>query len=220
MTTELLAGANNGDIPVWDAASSSWLPAQIESSMVLHDVSTGNATVSAHGFAPKLSGTRADVLCGDGSFRPSGSTTIWGPPLGFSSYGTALTANSLYLVKFNVMTPCTLTGMQVSVDTPTGGHVKIGLWNAAGTTLLASSGSVLLTSQWGVQCIPFTAAYAADPGTYLMGFVPDNATTHFIVQNPPCPSAIVAVGSYAIPATASVPALTDRAGNIPVTMTY
>ena len=70
MTTVIGAGATDGDIPVWDDASSSWLSAQIESGMVLSDVTTGNASLSAHGFESKLSGNGYDLKRGDGAWAP------------------------------------------------------------------------------------------------------------------------------------------------------
>ncbi len=46
-----------------------------EGKFSLSDVTTGNATASAHGFLPKLSGNASDVFKGDGTFGAGGSVS-------------------------------------------------------------------------------------------------------------------------------------------------
>jgi len=51
-----------------------------ESELNLSDVTTANATTSAHGFLPKLSGSTSEFLRGDGTWAvPSGSGDVTGP---------------------------------------------------------------------------------------------------------------------------------------------
>lgn len=76
-----------------------------------------------------------------------------------------------------VPTKVTLTKMRLSIAT-TGGNIDVGIYNAAGTTKLASSGSVAAPAV-GIRDIAFSASVTLDPGIYVAA-IASNTTTFSI----------------------------------------
>jgi hypothetical protein len=146
-------------------------------------------------------------------------TNVWGPVSG-PIFPQAQVANTLYLVAFAIAETSNLTGIQFRNDTPLGNNVKVSLYNAAGTSLLASSGSVAQAGAFSVQLVPFTVPYQAQAGMYLMGFQIDGTSGHIVTHTPFSPSTSAAQGAFTVPTTATPPTTTERNSNTPLMATY
>lgn len=152
--------------------------------------------------------------------RPTSSlSSVWLSPLGVN-FPQAAVANTIYLSLVAIDAPCTLTGVQLRNDTPVSGNVLVSLYNAAGTVLLASSGSTAQAGAFSVQLVPFSAAYAASPGSYLLGSQIDNTTGHLQTHTPLGPSVTAAQGGFVVPSTVTPPSASARATGVPIMATY
>lgn len=146
--------------------------------------------------------------------------SVYSPPWGASGFASVVTANRLFIVAINVDLPTFITGVQMSNDSVVSGNVKVAMYDATGATLLASSGSVVQTGTFGMQPVPFTSGYAAQPGTYFIAMMIDNATGKFFTCNAAASSSFATPGSFVIPSSITAPAQTARQGNCPVMTSY
>lgn len=91
----------------------------------------------------------------------------------------ALAANTVYILKYVVQVPVLVTAMRWKATATAAGNVNLGIYNAAGTTLLASTGSVANTVASTNASANLTASVTLAPGVYLLAFTVGNNTDTF-----------------------------------------
>lgn len=140
---------------------------------------------------------------------PVGLGSIWAPPTYLPNTAT-WTANLLSLMAVYIPVPCTLTGLQVSNGGTATGNLLAAIWNAAGTSLLASSGSTAQSGTFVTQLVPFSATATVTPGAYLLGLIPSSSSATFVQAQGLTPAASAAQGGFTVPSTVTPPANTAR----------
>lgn len=186
--------------------------------LVAADLPTG--TTSAKG-ALQLDGTAGDIqpvgttaAAGSVGKPPDAGHVHVGPLVGGTNFGPAgfgvsnstraVTANLLYLMTVQIPVAVTLTGLMIENGTTASGNILVGIYNSAGSSLLASSSSTAQGSPNTVQQIPFTGTYAAAAGTYVYAvlFSSSSATA---AAGFAALTSTAAQGSFALPSSVTPP---------------
>lgn len=126
------------------------------------------------------------------------------------------TANRLYLLPVVLKVNATFTGVRIYVITQAGNMIG-GLYDSGGNKL-AETVSTAVGAGSAFQTVAFSVNYSAAPGLYYTGVVFNNAgaaISSALVRKP-----VIAkyydVGSFSMPATATIPATTATAVSQPV----
>jgi hypothetical protein len=167
---------------------------------------TGTGTVSA---APAWGTIAAgDLPAATGSTQGAvviGGTTFAPVLLGAGSLSAAQTANLLVMHTVYIPAAETLTGLAVANGATATGNVLVGIYNAAGSSLLASSASTAQTGTSSTQYIPFTGTYAAAAGTYILAALYSSSSATAPTAYAATPASTAAQGGFALPASVTPP---------------
>lgn len=187
---------------------------------ILVGTNEGNGVLLASTVSPQFQGS--PMLGGSKILALPTSTLVnaFCPPYCPLSSDIATQTNQMYVVTVNVPLGCTITGVQIANGTVASGNVTVGVWNAVGTLLKASSASTAVTGTNALQLVPFTAQWAAPQDVYLITWIYDNSSSHVVAA--PCMSASKSLsqGGYALPASFTPPSTTSRLTACPVVGLY
>ena len=122
-----------------------------------------------------------------------------------SSFSAAQTANLLVLHTIYIPVPVTLTGLAVANGATATGNILAGLYNAAGSSLLASSASTGQTGTSSTQYVPFSGTYAAAAGTYIAGVIYSSSSATSPTAYSATPASTAAQGGFALPSSVTPP---------------
>ena len=82
----------------------------------------------------------------------------------------------------------------------------MGLYNAAGASLLGSSASTAQTGTSSTQYVPFTGTYSAAAGTYIAGVIYSSSSATAPAAYSATPASTAAQGGFALPSSVTPPA--------------
>lgn len=142
----------------------------------------------------------------------------WWQPVGFglSNSTNAQTANLLSLMQVQIPIGGTLTGIVIENGATATGNVLVGVWNAAGSTLVASSASTAMSGTFKAQFVPFSSPVVFTAGTYIFGNMFSSSSATAAAGVLMSPSSTAAQGGFTLPSTVTPP---TNAGNTnPVTI--
>lgn len=133
--------------------------------------------------------------------------TVFGPvTIGPGSLSAAQTANLLILHAVYIPVATTITGLVIANGATAAGNVLAGLYNAAGSSLLASSASTAQAGTSSTQLVPFTGTYAAAAGTYITARIYSSSSATAPTAYSATPASTAAQGSFALPSSVTPPA--------------
>ncbi len=108
----------------------------------LHDITTNNVSISAHGFAPKAPNDATKFLNGTGVYTvPAGTAQLHAIPFGVDGGGSVLTTGDIHLYP-PVNFACTINRIDIS-GYPSG-SITVDVWKAA--TAIPASGNKISAS--------------------------------------------------------------------------
>ena len=154
-------------------------------------------TIAAGDLPAATSSAQGAVVAGGTSFGPV--------LLGAASFSAAQTANLLILHTVYIPAPVTLTGLTVANGATATGNILAGIYNAAGSSLLASSGSTAQTGTSSTQYVAFSGTYAAAAGTYIVAVLYSSSSATAPTAYVATPASTAAQGGFALPSSVTPP---------------
>lgn len=182
---------------------------------------TGNGTISAapawgtiaSGDLPAATGSsQGAVIVGGTNFGPLAVAT--------ESASAAQTANLLCLFTVPVPVAVTLTGLVIANGATATGNVLAGVYNAAGSSMLASSASTAQSGTSRGQFVPFTGTYAAAAGSYILAVMYSSSSATAATVVAASPSSTAAQGGFSLPSSVTPPTATGNVTALPACATY
>ena len=125
--------------------------------------------------------------------------------IGAGSLSAAQTANLLVLHTVYIPVAITVTGLAVANGATATGNVLAGIYNAAGSSLLASSGSTAQTGTSSTQYVAFSGTYAAAAGTYIAAVLYSSSSATAPTAYAASPASTAAQGGFSLPASVTPP---------------
>ena len=154
-------------------------------------------TIAAGDLPAATSSAQGAVVAGGTSFGPV--------LLGAASFSAAQTANLLILHTVYIPAPVTLTGLTVANGATATGNILAGIYNAAGSSLLASSGSTAQTGTSSTQYVAFSGTYAAAAGTYIVAVLYSSSSATAPTAYVATPASTAAQGGFSLPSSVTPP---------------
>ena len=150
-------------------------------------------------------GSGAQDAAAFGQVPVIGGTTFGPVLLGAGSLSAAQTANLLILHMIYIPVPVTLTGLAIANGATATGNVLAGLYNAAGSSLLASSGSTAQSGTSSTQYVAFSGTYAAAAGTYIAAVLYSSSSATAPTAYVATPASTAAQGGFSLPSSVTAP---------------
>lgn len=150
-------------------------------------------------------GSGAQDAAAFGQVPVIGGTTFGPVLLGAGSFSAAQTANLLILHMIYIPVPVTLTGLAIANGATATGNVLAGLYNAAGSSLLASSGSTAQSGTSSTQYVAFSGTYAAAAGTYIAAVLYSSSSATAPTAYVATPASTAAQGGFSLPSSVTAP---------------
>jgi hypothetical protein len=169
-------------------------------------------TIASGDLPAATSSAQGAVVIGGTNFAPVS--------LGAENVSAAQTANLLCLYTVPVPAPVTLTGLVIPNGATATGNVLAGIYNTAGTSLLASSASTGQTGTARGQFVPFSATYAAAAGTYILALMYSSSSATASTAVMASPTVTAAQGGFTLPTSVTPPTATGNVTALPDCSTY
>ena len=150
-------------------------------------------------------GSGAQDAAAFGQVPVIGGTTFGPVLLGAGSLSAAQTANLLILHMIYIPVPVTLTGLAIANGATATGNILAGLYNAAGSSLLASSGSTAQSGTSSTQYVAFSGTYAAAAGTYIAAVLYSSSSATAPTAYVATPASTAAQGGFSLPSSVTAP---------------
>ena len=136
----------------------------------------------------------------------AGGTTFGPQVIGAASFSAAQTANLLVLHTVYIPAAVTLTGLVVANGGTATGNILAGLYNAAGSSLLASSGSTGQSGTSITQLVPFSpGTYPAAAGTCILAVLYSSSSATAPTAYVASPASTAAQGGFSLPSSVTPP---------------
>lgn len=149
-----------------------------------------------------------------------GNATNFPVPIIGGAASRTHTANSLYVARFAIPFGAKLTGIVIQNAATLNGSVIPSLYDVNGNLLAASAGTAQSGTASQPQLYPFSAPITVMPGIFYAAMQYSSATGTSFDGFCYGPSAVIAQGAFAAPASITPPTTPQFGTNMPTMITY